>query len=61
MVNKKNLIFLGMRLNTPGGARTPDIQGRSLLLYPTELLVQTYKSIIPSIYKFFCLFCNRFE
>jgi hypothetical protein len=34
-------------LNTPRGIRTPDKQGRNLLLYPTELSVQTYVYIIP--------------
>ena len=50
-----------MRLNTPRGIRTPDKQGRNLLLYPTELSVQTYEYIIPLLYKFFCLLCNRFK
>ena len=50
-----------MRLNTPRGIRTPDKQGRNLLLYPTELSVQTYEYIIPLLYKFFCLLCNGFK
>ena len=60
MVNKKSHLFR-MGLYTPGGIRTPDKQGRNLLLYPTELLVQTYENIIPLLYNLFCLFCNGFK
>ncbi len=60
MVNKKSHLFR-MGLYTPRGIRTPDKQGRNLLLYPTELSVQTYENIIPLLYNLFCLFCNGFK